>query len=209
MTDINLLPWRELKREQDKKDFTILLVIASCIAVVIAFAINLYSTTLLEDQAQINQRLKDEIKTVDNQITSIHELRKLRDNLISRMKVAQEVQSKRALTVHLFDELVKVLPDGILLTDVKRVGDLVTVHGYSESNSNVALLMRNIDLNPWIQNPSLTEIKMDKDTQTVKTANVKDNKPENKPTFILSFVLLPKNVIHGKTPMPPKAAGKK
>lgn len=188
MTDINLLPWRELRREKDQKEFTILIGVALALALGIALAVNYYSVMLVDDQTRRNQRLKNEISTLDSQIASIQKLKLLRENLIARMKVAQSLQSKRALTVHLFDELIKILPDGVYLTDIKRAGNRVTVNGYSESNSNVAAMMRNIEDNPWIEAPKLTEIKKTDDANPGSAAATNDSK---NPTFILSFVMKP------------------
>lgn len=196
MTDINLLPWREIKREKDKQEFAILVGVAACLGLLIAFIVNYYSTSLVDSQTARNQRLKDEITIFDNQIASIKKLKALRNNLVARMKVAQSLQSKRALTVHLFDELIKILPDGVYFTNIKRVGNQVTVNGYSESNSNVAILMRNIESNPWIQEPKLTEIKKN---DAVPTAEP-NNKTDENPAFILSFILKPKFNVAPKKP---------
>ncbi|MGQ3890553.1 PilN domain-containing protein [Legionella sp. CNM-4043-24] len=194
MTDINLLPWREIKREKDRQAFTILIASAAAMGFLIAFVFNYYSVSLVEQQAARNQRLQDEITIFDNQIVSIKKLKALRNNLIARMKVAQSLQSRRALTIHLFDELIKILPDGVYFTSVKRVGNLVTVNGYSESNSNVAILMRNIETNTWIQEPALTEIKMDEQANQANGGGAAktEGSTERSPTFILSFILKPK-----------------
>jgi len=188
VTEINLLPWRETKREKDKQSFIVLMSVAVCVAVLVAFIVNYYSIKLVEAQTARNQRLTQEIAVFDKQIANIKKLKALRNNLVARMKVAQSLQSKRALTVHLFDELIKIMPDGVYFTSVKRVGNRVTVTGFSESNSNVAILMRNIEANTWIQEPSLTEIKV---TDTAAKAESKDQGDSN-PTFILSFILKPK-----------------
>lgn len=203
MTDINLLPWRETRREKDKQDFIVLVSLAAILALCIALLINYYAITLVDNQTARNQRLKDEITAFDNQIASIKKLKSLRENLVARMKVAQSLQSKRALTVHLFDELVKVLPDGVYFTNVKRVENRITVNGYSESNGNIALLMRNIEANPWIQEPSLTEIKMDDEIASTTSAQKSDSKAERNPTFILSFILKPKEPVGLKPAVKP------
>lgn len=108
------------------------------------------------------------------------------------MTIVQNLQATRGLTVHLFDELIKVLPDGVYLTQMKREGNRITLLGYSESNSNVSILMRNIEANPWIQEPELTEIKKSKDQQDANAAvNPTPETGENE--FKLSFVLKPKS----------------
>lgn len=166
MTNINLLPWRELKREEEKKKFNILLLGAVICAAFIVFLLYYYSDDLVDDQMRRNQRLKDEISQFDTQIAEIKKLKEIRGSLVSRMRIIQGLQARRTLTVHLFDELVKVLPDGVYLTDFKREKDRITLTGYSESNTNVSILMQNIQQNPWIEDPVLTEIKKDKDASS-------------------------------------------
>jgi type IV pilus assembly protein PilN len=181
MTQINLLPWREQKREQEKKMFTLILIASAIFAAFIVFIVNYYASELVSNQVARNQILQNEINSLEDQIREIKALKQIRQALISRMSIVQNLQSTRTLMVHLFDELIKVLPPGIYVTKLERKNDMVTLWGYSESNTNISILMRNIESNAWIQNPSLTEIKkMDDDTQ-----------PANN-EFKLSFILKPK-----------------
>ncbi|MGQ3888204.1 PilN domain-containing protein [Legionella sp. CNM-1927-20] len=181
MTNINLLPWRELRREQEKREFRTLMLGAVLIGIGIVILINYYVHDLISTQTSRNQRLQDEINTFNRQIKEIKKLKQIRSEVISRMRIIQGLQAKRTLTVHLFDELIKVVPDGIHLTQVKRVGDKITVQGFAESNTNVSILMRNIEQSPWIQDPILTEIKKSKEATVVNNE------------FTLSFVLQSKN----------------
>ena len=181
MTQINLLPWREKKREQEKKMFTTMLIIGAVIAVVIVFIINSYASGLVSNQTARNQLLQKEITALDGEITEIKTLKQTRLALISRMSIVRNLQSTRTLMVHLFDELIKVMPPGIYVTKLERKNDIVILWGYSESNTNISILMRNIENNEWIQNPALTEIKkMDEEKQ-----------PANN-EFKLNFILKPK-----------------
>ncbi|MCE3046171.1 PilN domain-containing protein [Legionella sp. 16cNR16C] len=192
MTTINLLPWREIKREREKKEFTMLLLMALILGSAIAFAMYYYASDLVSGQKHRNQLLQDEINTFNGQIAEIKQLKDLRARLISRMTVVQNLQATRSLTVHLLDELIKILPDGVYLTQMKREGNRITLLGYSESNSNVSILMRNIEQNPWIQNPELTEIKKSKDALDPNDTNAPTPETgENE--FKLSFILKPKN----------------
>lgn len=187
MTEINLLPWREKKREQEKKQFTIFLLIGLIMAVVVVFLIDYYAKNLVDRQTQRNQRLKDEITQLEKQIKEISEIKKLRQALIARMTIVQNLQATRALTVRLFDEIIKIMPDGVYLNHVERVGDKVTLLGYAESNTNISLLMRHIESNAWIQNPVLTEIKK----------SVEAKKPDEN-EFKLSFILKSKSMLGSK-----------
>lgn len=166
MAQINLLPWREFKREHEKKQFITLLGITLVGALALVFLMYYYADKMVKEQIGRNATLKNEISIFDNQIKEIKSLKDLRNGLISRMMIIQGLQAKRTLTVHLFDELVKVLPNGVYLTEFKRENERITMIGYSESNSNVSILMRNIQQNPWIEDPVLTEIKKDKEATT-------------------------------------------
>lgn len=186
MTEINLLPWREARREQEKKKVTMLLLSSFVAAVCVVFMIFQYASNLVSDQTSRNERLQNEINILDAQIIEIKKLKFIRDGLISRMRIVHTLLTTRILTVHLFDELIKVLPDGVYLTNVKRTADRINVQGYSESNSNVSLLMRNIQQNPWIQAPLLTNIKKAED----KAGDNAGDKPAfNDNEFNLSFTL--------------------
>ncbi len=187
MTEINLLPWREKKREQEKKQFTLYLLVGLVMAVIIVILIDYYAKCLVDAQTQRNQRLKDEITQFEKQIKEIAELKKLRQALIARMTIVQNLQATRALTVRLFDEIIKIMPNGVYLNRVDRIGNKVTLLGYAESNTNISLLMRNIEGNAWIQDPELTEIK--------KSSEGK--KPEEN-AFKLSFILKSKSMLGPK-----------
>ncbi|KGP64164.1 pilus assembly protein PilN [Legionella norrlandica] len=181
MTEINLLPWREQKREQEKKLFTTLLLIGIAASAAIVFLINSYASHLISNQTERNQSLQKEITSLDEQIKEIRALKQIREGLVSRMSIVRNLQSTRTLMVHLFDELIKITPPGIYITKLQREHDVVTLWGYSESNTSISILMRNIEANVWIQNPVLTEIK----------TNVEKKQPPNN-EFKLSFVLKPK-----------------
>ena len=187
MTEINLLPWREKKREQEKKQFTIYLFMGLVFSVVVVFLVDYYALYLVDQQTQRNERLKNEITQLDKQIKSISEIKKLRQALIARMNIVQNLQATRTLTVRLLDEIIKIMPDGVYLNHVERVGDKITLLGYAESNTNVSSLMRDIQSSEWIQDPELTEIK--------KT--VEANQPDEN-AFKLSFILKTKTMLDHK-----------
>lgn len=183
MTEINLLPWREQKREQEKKMFTSILLIGIVVAVFIVFIINYYATSLVSNQLSRNNLLQSEIVLLDDQIKEIKSLKTVREGLISRMAIVQNLQSTRTLMVHLFDELIKVMPSGVYVTKLERKNDVVSLWGYAESNTNVSDLMEKIEANDWFQNPLLIEIK-----------KIEDKKQPADNEFNLSFVLKPRKL---------------
>ena len=159
MTQINLLPWREKKREQEKKLFTTMLLAAALGAAILVILVNAYVLTLISKQKDRNQLLQKEISTLDQQIKEINTIKQNKKSLIAKMTIVQNIQSGRVLMVHMFDELTKVVPAGVYVTKLERNKDVITLWGYSESNTNISLLMNNIDKNKWIHNPVLAEIK--------------------------------------------------
>lgn len=163
MTRINLLPWREKKREQEKKLFTTMLCASIASAVFVVFLINYYASNLVSNQMARNQKLQQEIAALDRQIAEIKGLEKVRGMLLSRMAVVRNLQSTRTLMVHLFDELIKIMPSGIVLAKIEGKNTVISLSGYSESNTYVSQVMKNIENNEWIHNPVLNEIKKTED----------------------------------------------
>lgn len=180
MTKINLLPWREKKREIDKKYFLMMLLSSVFMSCVFVGLFYIYATHLVNHQMERNQLLQNEITLLDAKIEEIKKLKKIREGLISRMIIVQNLQSTRTLMVHMFDELIKVMTSGVYVTKLERKQDIVTLWGFSDSNGSISDLMRNIEADEWIHNPSLTEIKK-KEGKTQSANN----------EFSLSFILKP------------------
>ncbi|WP_392537652.1 PilN domain-containing protein [Legionella sp. 227] len=186
MTQINLLPWRELKREQEKKLFTIMLLVCVVAAAFIVFLINSYASGLVSNQITRNQMLQKEINAMDAQLKEIKNLEKTREMLISRMSIVQHLQSTRTLMVHLFDELINITPSGVYLTQVEGKNDIISVLGYTESNTFVSILMRNIENNDWLHNPVLSEIKREENDKDKDKEKQQSTENEFKLTFVLA-----------------------
>lgn len=159
MMIINLLPWRDKKREHDKKAAAIILSGAAIAAILLVMVVNLYMSHLINDQQGRNQILTHEIDELNNKIKDIKKLQIVRKNLISRMKIVYDLQKTRPLNVHLFDSIIHILPEGVYLTEIQRTGNVVMIIGHAGSNSDVSMMMKNIVGDPWIQAPVLTEIK--------------------------------------------------
>ncbi|MCC5790996.1 MAG: PilN domain-containing protein [Legionellaceae bacterium] len=179
MTEINLLPWRQLKREQEKKQFTAALAIMLVVAVAMVLILHTYVDRLIEFQSVRNQRLRNEILVFDRQINEMKKRKELREAFISRMMIVQSLQATRPLTVHLFDELIRVMPDGVFVNTIERSKDNIRLIGRAVSHTHISQMMRNMETNPWIRRPNLTEIKKS------SHASREDNE------FRLSFLLQP------------------
>lgn len=157
-TNINLLPWREERRENNRKLFILSMGISAFVAVICVATIFLILEQHINFQTQRNQLIKDEIARYDRQIMKIKEIKSLKAALISRMSIIQELQQSRPKIVHFFDELVKMTPRSIYFLQVERNGDTVLLTGHADSNSTVSELMQNVQKNFWIHSPKLKEI---------------------------------------------------
>jgi type IV pilus assembly protein PilN len=155
MPRINLLPWRDQQRRERQLAFFVALGGAVVVAAVVAFAAYLMLGAMIDAQDQRNARLKVEIKTLDKQIEEINDLEAQKQKFISRMQIIEKLQRSRPEVVHLFDELVKVMPDGTYLTSIKETGNKLKFEGVAQSSTRVSSLMRNIADSQWMRNPEL------------------------------------------------------
>jgi len=156
---INLLPHRELKRATRKREF----IFVAAGTLVFALATALLAHTILagmvESQQNKNKFLKVEIAKVDKEIEEIQRLKEQTASLLARKQIVETLQANRTEAVHLLDQLVRQLPDGIYLKGVKQTADKINLTGYAQSNARIATLMRNFDGSPWLTNAELVETK--------------------------------------------------
>lgn len=158
MAKINLLPWRAERRKLRQKDFYGMLGLAALAGVLVSFLIVSYYSGRISSQTSRNQFLRDEIAKVDGQITEITELDKKKSRLLARKEVIEQLQANRSQMVHLFDSLVRTIPDGVTLTAIKQEGDILTLFGRSQSNARVSTYMRTLESSGWMSKPDLNII---------------------------------------------------
>lgn len=158
MAKINLLPWRAERRKQREREFYMALGATAVAAFAVLFAAIFWMGHLIDDQNSRNAYLQGQIKSLDKQIEEIKELDNTRSRLLTRKEIIEQLQSNRSQMVHLFDEMVKTIPDGVRLSTMKQGGDTLTLEGVAESNSRVASYMRNIDASPWMGHTDLRKI---------------------------------------------------
>ena len=159
MIRINLLPHREIRRKQQQQQFFILLGGAIVIGAVVWFVVHTYLDEQHELQMSRNKYLQDEIVKLDKQIAEIQKLKDQTAALLARKRVVETLQGNRAEVVHLLDQLVRQLPDGVYLKSIKQSGPRVTINGFTQSQARVSTLMRNLESSPQLENPGLVEIK--------------------------------------------------
>ncbi len=158
MANINLLPWRAERRKQREREFYMMLAGTAIAALAVLFAAIFWMSHLIGDQNDRNAYLQREIKALDKKIEEIQDLDRKRSALLTRKEIIEQLQSNRSQMVHLFDEMVKTIPEGVRLTSMKQAGDTLTLEGVAESNSRVATYMRNIDNSPWMGRTDLRKI---------------------------------------------------
>jgi type IV pilus assembly protein PilN len=166
MARINLLPWREAERKRRQRDFAAIMGAALAAAALVAFGVHLQMEAMIAGQQARNQYLQSQIAALDVQIKKIQDLEATKANLIARMNVIQSLQKSRPEVVHLFDELVVTVPEGIYLTKVEQTGKSVIVEGQAQSNARVSSFMRNIEASEWVGDPTLQLIENKDQTGT-------------------------------------------
>lgn len=158
MSRINLLPWRAERRKQRQQEFYVMLGMSALIAALLSFFIIGYYNAQISGQNDRNAFLQGEIAKVQKQIDEIKLLDEKKGRLLARKKVIEELQVNRYQMVHLFDSLVRTIPDGVVLTGIKQEGEQLTLEGRSQSNARVATYMRNLEGSGWMTNPEVNVI---------------------------------------------------
>jgi len=158
MSRINLLPWRAERRKQRQQEFYVMLGLSALVAALLSFFIIGYYNAQISGQNDRNAFLQGEIAKVQKQIDEIKLLDEKKGRLLARKKVIEELQVNRYQMVHLFDSLVRTIPDGVVLTGIKQEGEQLTLEGRSQSNARVATYMRNLESSGWMTNPEVNVI---------------------------------------------------
>ncbi|WP_444929320.1 PilN domain-containing protein [Microbulbifer sp. SSSA002] len=158
MAKINLLPWRQDYRAQKQKDFQQVALLVLIAAAAVAFFWMKMVDDQVVDQKERNQILQTKINALNVQVKEIKDLKKRRQELIDRMRVIQELQGNRPLSVRYFDEIVQATPEGLWLSGMKREGNRLNLVGVAESNNRVSSFMRNLDQSDWYEAPQLTGV---------------------------------------------------
>jgi len=162
MPRINLLPHRESKRKERKLKFLVALGAAAVAAAVTSFAAYLMYGQMIDAQMRRNEQLRTEIKTLDKQNEEINNLETAKQKFIARMEIIEKLQRSRPEIVHVFDEIVRTLPEGVYLTAIKQNDKKLKFEGIAQSSTRVSSFMRNIDGSQWLRSPELEVVQTTK-----------------------------------------------
>lgn len=155
MPRINLLPWREAERKRKRQEFLLSVGAAVATAALVVLLGRWQMSAAIEHQDERNQIISDEIADLDKQIQEILGLERQKERLLARMEIIETLQRSRPEIVHVFDEVVRVLPEGVYLTYLKQNGTRFEIRGVAQSSTRVSAFMRNIDGSEWLADPSL------------------------------------------------------
>lgn len=158
MIRINLLPHRAEKRKAQQIQFIAFSVIAVIVGIFIVGFVHVVLMAQIDYQERRNEYLNKEIVVLDKQIDEIKKLREQTKSLLARKNVVENLQSTRSDVVHLLDQMLRILPDGVYLKSLKQTGNKISLVGYAQSNARVSTLMRAIDDSPWLEKATLVEI---------------------------------------------------
>lgn len=158
MPHINLLPWREEQRTQRNKDFSVTCFVFAIIAGLAVGSVHYWYSKQLENQTSRNDYIKTEIAKLDEKIKTIKDLDAEKERLLARMQIIQQLQASRPEIVHVFDEIVTTLPEGIFYKKIVQKGRSLTLSGVAQSNARVSSLMRNLENSSYLDQPALQVI---------------------------------------------------
>jgi type IV pilus assembly protein PilN len=158
MIRVNLLPHRAEKRKARQLQFIVLSVISLVLGVVLVAFVHAAISTQISYQERRNNYLKQEIAVLDKQIEEIRKLREQTQALLARKTVVENLQSTRSDVVHLLDQMLRILPDGVYLKTLKQTGYKISIVGNAQSSARVSTLMRSIEDSPWLDTPTLIEV---------------------------------------------------
>ena len=155
MAKINLLPWREELRRQKQKEYLTIVGVCAILTLLVWGAIHWHFQERINYQESRNAFIDDQNKKLDKKIEEIKKLEREKDRLLARMRAIETLQTSRPIIVHIFDELVTSLPEGVFLREITQKGSDITIRGAAQSNARVSNYMRNVEKSDWLKDPSL------------------------------------------------------
>ncbi|MBV1908024.1 MAG: PilN domain-containing protein [Kangiellaceae bacterium] len=164
MANINLLPWREEERTERQRQFVSVLGLVAVLGVVAMWSVYMFYNDQIENQRGRNNYLESQTRQLDTKIKEITTLETERKELVERMDLIQDLQKSRPQIVHLFDEIVQKIPEGMNMIQIERKNDVVLFTGVAESSPRISNFMRNLAASQWITKPDIDDIEDDQDS---------------------------------------------
>jgi type IV pilus assembly protein PilN len=158
MPRINLLPWREEERQRRQREFGTAMGGAVLAAVAVVMLTMLAYSQMISGQERRNARLTEEINELQRSIEEIDGLERQKERLLARMEIIDQLQKSRPEVVHLFDEFVRQLPEGVYLTSLRQNGSRLEIRGVAQSSTRVSALMRKVDASEWLTDPEVERV---------------------------------------------------
>lgn len=158
MARINLLPWRDELRRKREKNFYIAAGFAVTLMIGVIYGIDVKLQQDIDYQEGRNKFLMDQTRLLDKKLKSIRDLDEKKQNMIARMEIITQLQASRPEVVHLFDELVRTIPEGVYYKEIIQEGKSISVSGVAQSNAFVSKLIRNLNASDWLDGADLEEI---------------------------------------------------
>lgn len=186
MARINLLPWREERREQRKKEFITICIAVALLAIATVLASWFFLNQKLNDQEQANQLVVSTNQNLDTQLKTLEGLQERRKAVIDRMKLIQGLEGQRPVTVRLVDEIVRVVPASMYITKFSRSGDKFTIEGKAESPNSVADLLRGLEASEWYRNAFMNSFLAATENKEKAPSSVIPRVEESYGTFVVT-----------------------
>jgi type IV pilus assembly protein PilN len=158
MAKINLLPWRQAYREEKKREFITILFGVALLSALCAYIWISSVEAAIDNQNSRNKLLQDEIAKLEEQVKEIAEIKKVRADLLARIKVIQDLEGTRPVIVRYFDDFVRSIPDGVFITSMSKKGGTITLEGVAESYNRIAAFMRKLEESEWFADPKLSSV---------------------------------------------------
>ncbi len=158
MANINLLPWREEAREKQKRDYIGILALVFLVSAILVYVALSILEMMTDEQRGRNAYLQSEIQLLETQIAEIKKITERKKDIERRTEIILNLQQSRNLPTHVLDELVRIVPPGIYLSSLEKKGSLLLIEGRSESNNNVANMMRKVKASEWLTDPNMQSI---------------------------------------------------
>lgn len=164
MAYINLLPWRDAARKERQKQYLTVLTATAVVSFFLIFMVNMLYSARIDGQTQRNRYLENEIKVLDQRIAEIRTLNELKKSLQQRMSLISQLQGSRNLGTQIMDEIARIVPAGVYLTQLDKKGTSLLLIGKSESNNRLSNMLREAEESELLSTPYLEFIEAGKDS---------------------------------------------